>query len=253
MLCSPQALAEGFDSPRAEVCCLLRSAAHVGGFLQMCGRVLRPYGERQLQDAIALGQKLGIDLHPSAFVLKERALLIDGSDATSIHGPPTADRVYSLDGKGIALEKLEDEDAEESEDRAAPEFAKVVEMKFTLVRDKLRDMLVTLCETAKEKEYRMGWVFHRFTEKTGIQPPRVFEAKFQSTCKHCRHKVKLNEQILWGGTGLVYHVDCWFETLEQKQLLSADEMQPKAQRILADLPLPPAAPQRGLSEDFIPF
>ena len=44
MLCSPMALAEGFDSPRAEVLVSQRTFSGMGTYVQWCGRVLRPYG-----------------------------------------------------------------------------------------------------------------------------------------------------------------------------------------------------------------
>lgn len=241
MLLSPQALAEGFDSPRAEVCVLQRSAAHVGGFLQMVGRVLRPYGEKQIADMVAIGASLGIEPHPSAFIKKERALLIDGSDASSIHGAPTADRCYSLEGQGITLEEEEKEE-EEPHEQSEREYAKMVQMKFTLVRDKLRDIYNDMSATAAERQYNLGWVFHRFAEKTGISPPRAFKAKFQSVCKQCRSRFKIDEPILWDGPGRVWHHDCWFDTIQEQQLLSADDMQPPAQRILADIKRPDAGP-----------
>jgi superfamily II DNA or RNA helicase len=77
VLASPMALAEGFDSPRAEVCILDRQCAHVGTYLQIVGRVLR--------------------VHPG----KQRALVLDCRGAAERHGHPTADRVYSLTGRGI--------------------------------------------------------------------------------------------------------------------------------------------------------
>ncbi len=72
------ALGEGTDIPSAEVCILARKCGHVGIFLQICGRVLRP----------APG--------------KASATLIDLTGASMKHGLPTSDRVYSLDGRGIS-------------------------------------------------------------------------------------------------------------------------------------------------------
>lgn len=70
-------LTEGFDAPRAAVCILARGASTVGAYIQMVGRVLRP--------------------SPG----KASAMLLDLVGAAHVHGAPDADRVYSLDGKGI--------------------------------------------------------------------------------------------------------------------------------------------------------
>ncbi len=70
-------MTEGVDVPRARVCMLASAAHHCGGYLQKAGRVLRP--------------------HPS----KQNAILIDLVGASILHGLPTEDRVYSLDGKPI--------------------------------------------------------------------------------------------------------------------------------------------------------
>lgn len=71
------ALTEGVDIPAARCCLLARGCGHVGPYLQMVGRVLRP----------APG--------------KSDAILIDLTGATLLHGLPTEDRAYSLDGEGI--------------------------------------------------------------------------------------------------------------------------------------------------------
>lgn len=252
MLCSPQALAEGFDSIRAEVCVLCRSAAHVGGYLQMCGRVLRPYTAEHVRQAIEHWRALGFELDAAALVAKERALLIDCSDAHSLHGMPTDDRDYSLEGKGITRSVEQplnpDEDEESSGSERGDGYSEVA-MKFTLVRDKLRDIFQDLTDQGKSRNYKDGWRFFQFTNKTTIAPPRSFEAKYASTCKHCRHKVRprkgdvAGEQIFWmppvgngpQGKAHVYHHDCWFESLTDAQLMAADRVQPPAQRILHGL------------------
>jgi DNA repair protein RadD len=79
VLASPMALAEGFDSPRAEVCILARQCVHAGTYLQIVGRVLR--------------------VHPG----KSRALVLDCTGAAERHGHPTIDREYSLTGKAIRI------------------------------------------------------------------------------------------------------------------------------------------------------
>jgi len=72
-------LTEGFDDPGVEVCILARACDHVGLYLQIVGRVLRP----------APG--------------KESALLIDlrGVVHRPTHGLPDDERTYSLEGEAI--------------------------------------------------------------------------------------------------------------------------------------------------------
>lgn len=70
---------EGTDLPMAQVCILARGASSPGIYLQMVGRVLRP--------------------HPG----KTAAMLIDLRGISHIHGMPEDERVYSLEGKAIAL------------------------------------------------------------------------------------------------------------------------------------------------------
>lgn len=77
-LTNQKVLTEGVDVPEAVTCLLAGSCLHVSTFLQRCGRVLRS----------AAG--------------KTEALIIDLVGATHLHGMPTMDRIYTLDGKGIA-------------------------------------------------------------------------------------------------------------------------------------------------------
>lgn len=197
MLCSPTALAEGFDSPRAEVCVLRRMVDHVGDYMQRCGRVLRP------------------------FPGKERALIIDICNASTKHGLPTDDRVFTLDGKGIA-NMPPPEELDEEEGEVVPRGAyQEVQSRYALIRDTLLSRYRDLQAQALEWNYKQGWVWHRFTEATSISPPRQFEAKFQSTCIHCRKRMKLGETIFWRQKGEVFHEECWFSSLDGEKLTAA--------------------------------
>jgi DNA repair protein RadD len=71
-------LTEGWDCPRAEVCIIARNCDHVGTFLQMTGRVLRP------------------------FASKDRALLVDLCGLVHEHGYPDIVRQFSLAGRAIS-------------------------------------------------------------------------------------------------------------------------------------------------------
>lgn len=197
MLCSPTVLAEGFDSPRAEVCVLRRSTDHVGDYLQRVGRVLRP------------------------FPGKTRALLIDICNASTKrgHGLPTDDRVYSLAGKSIQL--AADVEKETEEELETPTPYQTVQAGYEMIRDTLLSRYRDYQSQADDLGYKQGWVWHRFTEATSISPPRQFQAKFQSVCLHCKKRMKLDETIFWRQRGEVFHEECWFNSLDESQLTAA--------------------------------
>lgn len=72
-------LTEGVDVPSASVCLLARGCGNAGTYLQMVGRVLRPI--------------------PG----KAHAVLVDLPGVSHVHGLPTADRAYALDGRPISV------------------------------------------------------------------------------------------------------------------------------------------------------
>jgi DNA repair protein RadD len=230
MLCSPTVLAEGFDSPRAEVCVLRRSTDHVGDYLQRVGRVLRP------------------------FPGKQRALLIDICNASTkrSHGLPTDDRVYSLDGKGIRTVEEAAED-ELKPEQPAPTPYEMVQSGYRLIRDTLLSRYRDLQEQATELGYKSGWVWHRFTEATSISPPRQFAAQYRSTCLHCRKRLTLGEQMFWRQKGEVFHEECWFNSLDEGQLTSASAALEHAQEWRPSRSRRNPEMDRMIADDEIPF
>lgn len=78
VICNVHVLTEGFDDPAAAVAILCRKPEHVGTYLQIAGRILRP----------APG--------------KTHATLIDLCGSSLIHGTPDMPREYKLEGKGIS-------------------------------------------------------------------------------------------------------------------------------------------------------
>lgn len=200
MLCSPTALAEGFDSPRAEVCVLRRSCDHVGDYLQRVGRVLRPC--------------------PG----KERALLIDCCDTRSKHGLPTDDRVYSLDGRGISTpEPVPEFVDEEPEQRAKRIGYEAVQAKYTIVRDTLLARYRAVMQEADELGRSRFWAWQEFKRQTGIDMPQGIIARFDSICGGCEGKIKMGSRALWVpgqhyGARHGYHETCWVRQLDGEQL-----------------------------------
>lgn len=223
LLASPMALSEGFDSPRAEVLVSQRTFAHAGTYVQWCGRILRPYKRREIDKWIAKLAAKGIEMHPSALAEKDRALFIDTTDAKSLHGLPTCDRSYSLDGRG--MEQTEEKEEREVQERERNEMREI-EVKYQIVRDRIVEHYIRLEEMARARGFKPGWVYYQMKE-LGIDPPRAMESKCESTCKQCRRKVNPRngdtpgETILWAGAGQVFHRDCFFASLGNAQLENA--------------------------------
>jgi superfamily II DNA or RNA helicase len=76
VICNVDTMTEGVDLPRAKTVMLGRKFLTAAAFLQACGRGLRPW-----EGAICR--------------------VIDLTGCTHIHGPPTINREYSLEGNGI--------------------------------------------------------------------------------------------------------------------------------------------------------
>ena len=158
-------LTEGVDVPRAEICILARGCTSVAAYMQMIGRVLRPY--------------------PG----KERALLIDLRGAVHDHGLPDEHRVFSLDGKAIS--------GGEAPVKSCPACSHVCPIsimtcpncghEFASDREEDREDLIKITPAERERSffigllrqasdrgYKPGWVAHRFVEKFGRFPRNLW-------------------------------------------------------------------------------
>lgn len=82
VLCNVNLFTEGTDVPRASVVILARGCGSTSLYLQMVGRALRPYAG------------------------KEVATLLDMTGAVHEHGLPTQDRIWTLEGSGVASNGL---------------------------------------------------------------------------------------------------------------------------------------------------
>ena len=160
VLCNMSVLTEGFDVPDATVCIVARPIGHVGLWLQILGRVLRP----------ATG--------------KARALVIDLHGSVHAHGLPDDPRVYSLEGNGIVAPQ-EDELIHCNQCGnllrnfpcrrcgfipRAKEEAIIINQPLVSIRAKLsrKDEIQVLDDLLRDclrLGYKPGWIFHSFKRK----------------------------------------------------------------------------------------
>lgn len=167
-------LTEGFDDPGVAVCILTRKPQHVGTFLQMVGRVLRPAPD------------------------KSSAVLLDLCGSVLEHGLPETPRTYALDGNGIARQ----DDREPI--RQCPSCGAVF-----LARDVCPMCGLGLPTRPRALPQSVG----AGLAPVGSAAPRppmtlTIAAKFPGWCGTCGGRVSVGERIRWAKGSRASHVDC---------------------------------------------
>jgi DNA repair protein RadD len=169
-------LTEGWDCPTVAVCMLARKPQHAGLYLQMVGRVLRP----------APG--------------KTHATLIDLCGSVHDHGPPDMEREYTLDGKGIS-----------KVDKTAIRQCVTCGGVF-----KAGPFVCPLCGAALPTR-SLALPTAAGVELVDLNslpklPRRAVTlsivAKFPGTCRSCRGRIAVGEQIYWLKGDGAKHADC---------------------------------------------
>lgn len=161
-------ISEGFDVPACACVIIARGCDSVAMFLQSIGRALRPEAG------------------------KTSALLIDLRGAVWKHGMPDAERTYALDGEAIstgndveaarqckkcgAVFKPQPTCPRCGASAPAPVSPEVRREALQRVRDAQpedvrRQVWEQLQATARERGYKHGWAYHRYTARYG-HPPR---------------------------------------------------------------------------------
>jgi DNA repair protein RadD len=165
-------LCEGWDQPPVKCAVLARPTKSTGLYLQQSGRILRPWND-------------------------QRAIVLDHAGCAIDHGLPHEERAFSLEGEHA----ISDAERKKLRPRACPACFAVVARGVRVcpvceeelggplaVPKEISDELVdataahphqatwdALCEEARAKGYRAGWIFHRYRDRFGTSPPRHFK------------------------------------------------------------------------------
>jgi hypothetical protein len=174
-------LCEGWDQPAVKALILARPTKSTGLYLQMAGRILRPWPG-----------------NPGA-----RAVILDHAGCVHEHGLPQEDREFSLEArpkrqttKGASVTHCPGcfaawpsgtpvcaecgTDLAEINAAAETERAAIAEREGELVeyapatQEEKRAAWDGLCATAAEKGFKPGWAYHRYQEQFGVAPPSSF-------------------------------------------------------------------------------
>lgn len=171
-------LCEGWDQPSVKCCVLARPTKSKGLYLQMAGRILRPW------------QGVG-------------ALILDHAGCVLEHGLPQADQVYTLDERPkrssekhgprspgsrvcpacyAVIESTADAcpfcgHSFEDERRLEEAEGELVEVRAA-TRDEKREAYAQLLQEAERMGRKPGWAFYRFKDLfNGEEPPRDMRPK----------------------------------------------------------------------------
>lgn len=174
VLCNVYVATEGFDVPEIECVILARGFGADGTYIQCVGRALRP----------APG--------------KDRAIVLDLTGTSHVHGHPEDDRLYSLEGRGMRLG--DDEEVNQSYCRVCgapivpgepcPECGtgpREVEqrvtgealVKYARKREETVDQRIQTLkrwrEAGREKGYKPGWALAKYRAVYGAWPPAAVQ------------------------------------------------------------------------------
>jgi len=157
VLCNVFVLTEGVDIPRADVCILTRGCSHASIYLQMVGRILRP------------------------FPGKGKALLIDLPGVSHEHGLPGEDVKYSLDGDGIQTAgkaKKKADDTISGDDQRPPPTIYSMELRRVYAgsatpTDHKDSEWRRLRSIAVQRGYSLAWVANEYKKLFDHIPPQI--------------------------------------------------------------------------------
>lgn len=191
VVCNVGVLTEGWDSPSVKCCVLARPTKSLGLYLQMAGRILRPWE-------------------------RVEALILDHAGSAIEHGLPHADREFTLEDQPKRKKSANDcpvktcpscfcvlatgttecpQCGHEFPPAAAMSKEEsdgdLVEVRLA-TKDERRDRYAALLAEAKRTNRKPGWAFFRFKEEFHCEPPRDMKPPTEK-----RHGAPVEEMREW--------------------------------------------------------
>lgn len=142
-------LTEGTDIPSVDTIILARGVGSAGLYIQIVGRGLR------------------------TFPGKTHMTLLDLVGASKKHGPPAAERAFSLEGRAITWQKPKARWKRPEEPGAAPKCgvsSKLLASQPPERAEAMKRCMLDLTALAASRGYKRGWAAFQFKDRFGVMP-----------------------------------------------------------------------------------
>jgi superfamily II DNA or RNA helicase len=192
VICNYMVLTEGFDEPSLSACVVNRPTRHLGAYIQMAGRPLRPFDNKE--DSLIIDH--GGNIYEHGWVDDEHNWILEEGKALTT---TSADRQKDMDERepitcvkcatvysgqlicphcGYKPEKrgrwIESRDADLVEMRRESRRT-LKARKFT--PEQREQWYRSFLAIARDKKYKRGWAFHKYQKKFDERPDRWFSNK----------------------------------------------------------------------------
>lgn len=164
-------LCEGWDQPAVKCCILARPTKSTALYLQQAGRILRPFEGQSavILDHAGCAIEHGLPQDDREYALHSARRSRTTKSVTPIR---TCESCYAVlpAATRVCPECLFVFDTGEGKEQPEEQEGQLIEVRPATVDEKRLEW-ERLCALAQDRGYKAGWVFHRYREKFGVNPP----------------------------------------------------------------------------------
>lgn len=166
-------LTEGWDQPSVKCCILARPTKSLGLYLQMAGRILRPWRDTAaiILDHAGCALEHGLPQDDREFTLEAKKK----SRTTTAPSCKTCEECYAIvpSATRICPACGMEFPVADPEDKTEEKEGELVEVRPATIGEK-KAAWDEICQVAIDKGYKPGWAFYRYKDRFGVSPPSWF-------------------------------------------------------------------------------